>query len=220
MKQYTHLIWDWNGTLLDDLDVSIEALNQLLIKEGMPIVTDVDAYKRVFQFPVIRYYEHVGFDFEKTPFSVLAQGYMDYYRPHSFACALHEGALDTLKLAKQKGYRQMILSASDLEFLKKQMAMYPIAQYFDDVLGLNHMHADSKASLAKRYVENCGIDPKHILFIGDSVHDYEVASNAGCDCVLLACGHEHVDKLKKCDALLLQDFSELQTYLEKTAMSK
>ena len=80
-----HIIWDWNGTLLDDLDVSMAALNEVLKSEQLPLVLDKEEYRQYFQFPVIKYYEKVGFDFAKTPFDVLAKRYMDYYQPHSFA---------------------------------------------------------------------------------------------------------------------------------------
>ena len=82
-----HIIWDWNGTLLDDLDVSMEALNYVLEKENLPLVLDKEEYRKYFQFPVIEYYKKVGFN--KTPFSVLAKQYMDYYQPNSLSCSLH-----------------------------------------------------------------------------------------------------------------------------------
>ena len=52
-----HIIWDWNGTLLDDLDVSMEALNYVLEKENLPLVLDKEEYRKYFQFPVIEYYK-------------------------------------------------------------------------------------------------------------------------------------------------------------------
>lgn len=213
MKKYKHFIWDWNGTILDDLNVSIDALNQLLIKEGKEIVTDVNLYRQIFQFPVIRYYEHVGFDFEKTPFPILAKLYMDHYRPHSLACSLHKGILDCLSTMKKKGYRMTLLSASDLSFLYVQLAQYPVLKdLFDEVLGLDHFHADSKESLAKSFVASLE-HPEEVLFIGDSVHDHEVASASGCDCVLVSWGHEHPDKLRATNAPVIDDIKEIYKYL-------
>mgnify|MGYP002546450752 FL=1 len=96
MKNIKHVVWDWNGTLLDDIDVSMEALNWILRKEKLPLVLDKSEYRKYFQFPVIEYYKKVGFDFEKTPFSVLAEEYMRYYQPHSMQCSLHEGVTEML----------------------------------------------------------------------------------------------------------------------------
>ena len=213
MKQYKHIIWDWNGTLLDDLQMSIDALNAILVSEQMEIVTDVDEYKRIFQFPVIRYYEAIGFDFHKTPFSELAKRYMAYYQPNSLSCELQTGAIELLQALKKTGYRLTLLSASDLSFLHVQLSQYPALEgMFDEVLGLDHIHADSKQSLAMKFVQTLA-HPKEVLFIGDSVHDYEVATASGCDCLLVACGHEHVDKLNATKTKVVADLAAVKAYL-------
>lgn len=213
MKQYKHIIWDWNGTLLDDLQMSIDALNAILVSEQMEIVTDVDEYKRIFQFPVIRYYEAIGFDFNKTPFSELAKRYMAYYQPNSLSCKLQTGAIELLQALKKAGYRLTLLSASDLSFLHVQLSQYPALEgIFDEVLGLDHIHADSKQSLAMKFVQT--LDSfEEVLFIGDSVHDYEVATASGCDCLLVACGHEHVDKLNATKTKVVDDLVAVKNYL-------
>ena len=213
MKQYKHIIWDWNGTLLDDLQMSIDALNSILVSEQMEIVTDVEEYKKIFQFPVIRYYEAIGFDFNKTPFSELAKRYMAYYQPHSLSCKLQTGAIELLQALKKADYRLTLLSASDLSFLHVQLSQYPdLEGIFDEVLGLDHIHADSKQSLAIKFVQTLK-HPEKVLFIGDSVHEYEVASASGCDCLLVGCGHEHVDKLKQCDCDYVEHLSDVANRL-------
>lgn len=70
--------------------------------------------------------------------------------------------------------------------------------FSEEVLGIHDVYARSKESLAQRFIAHSGIDPQGVVFAGDSVHDYEVASAAGCRCVLIANGHEHKDKLKQC----------------------
>ena len=54
------IIWDWNGTLLDDVDLCVEAINMLLARESLPLLTGKEEYQRVFQFPIRAYYEAVG----------------------------------------------------------------------------------------------------------------------------------------------------------------
>ena len=115
-----HIIWDWNGTLLDDLDVSMEALNYVLEKENLPLVLDKEEYRKYFQFPVIEYYKKVGFDFNKTPFSVLAKQYMDYYQPNSLSCSLHKNVEETLQKVISKDVSQYLLSASTVSYTHLQ----------------------------------------------------------------------------------------------------
>ena len=62
MKKYNHIIWDWNGTLLNDRWLCVEAINQALNKRNLPMLTE-GKYKDVFSFPVEDYYKKVGFDF-------------------------------------------------------------------------------------------------------------------------------------------------------------
>ena len=203
-----HIIWDWNGTLLDDLDVSMEALNHVLESENLPLVLDKEEYRKYFQFPVIEYYKKVGFDFNKTPFSMLAKQYMDYYQPNSLFCSLHKHVEETLQQVKSKNISQYLLSASNLDFLHQQLAVYEIKKYFLDIKGLDNIHAYSKADLAKCFVEENGFNPDEVLFVGDSVHDSEVAKNANCHCVLIANGHEHKSKLFNTDAYVVDNMKQ------------
>ena len=119
------VIWDWNGTLLDDLEVSFSAINRVLTSNGYPPIRDLTAYREVFCFPVIEYYRRVGFDFALTPFEVLAQQFMDCYHPAAVRCALAPGALDTLRAVRELGVRQILLSASLQSHLEMQVAPLP-----------------------------------------------------------------------------------------------
>ena len=94
-----------------------------------------------------------------------------------------------------------------LDYLHDQLSRYPIAPFFEEVLGIHDVYARSKESLAQRFIAHSGIDPQGVVFAGDSVHDYEVASAAGCRCVLIANGHEHKDKLKQCGCPVVDDIS-------------
>lgn len=212
MTKKKYIVWDWNGTLLNDVDLCVESINYLLAKERLPILPDKDAYQRVFKFPIIDYYKDAGFDFEKRPFPQLADDYMQYYQPRSLSCPLHEGVHDTLKTCASLGYTQVLLSASKMDLLLEQLEGYPITPYFEEILALDNIHAYSKAALAKNFAKRIANEKESILFLGDSVHDYEVASGAGAECVLIANGHEHKEKLEQTGCRVLntiQEFKEL-----------
>lgn len=213
MKNIKYIVWDWNGTLLDDIAVSMEALNVILKKATLPPVNDMEEYRRYFQFPVIEYYQKIGFDFEKTPFAKLAEEYMKYYQPHSFQCELHAYAKETLASMASLGKTQFILSASNLTFLKEQVALYDIEQYFDGIAGLDNIHAHSKAELAKSFVKELQAQPGEVVFIGDSVHDSEVAKGAGAHCILIANGHEHKEKLLRTGNKVVDNMQACKRYL-------
>ena len=77
--KYDRVIWDFNGTILDDLRVSIDAADELLTNHGLKPMLTVEKYHEVFGFPIIDYYKRIGFDFSKVPYSVLAHEWVAIY---------------------------------------------------------------------------------------------------------------------------------------------
>ena len=97
------ILWDWNGTLLDDVDLCVDALNRLLAGFGYPQRYDHERYRAIFGFPIEEYYVRAGFDFTKHSFAELAEKYMEDYVPASAACPLADGAIDALEAFKAAG---------------------------------------------------------------------------------------------------------------------
>ncbi|MEG0841600.1 MAG: HAD hydrolase-like protein [Erysipelotrichaceae bacterium] len=205
-----YIIWDWNGTLLNDVDLCLTIINQLLNQYHLKPFQSLQHYREVFSFPVSDYYEAMGFDFNKTPFSKLAKEYMDMYQPASHACQLHDGVQELMQELHQKGFHQVILSASQIDNLKSQLNNYDITKYLDHILGIQDIHAASKQQLASDYLSETKIPLSEVVFIGDSIHDYEVASANHCDCILIANGHQSFEKLSTCDALILPSIKEIK----------
>ncbi len=100
-----YVIWDWNGTLFDDLDFCLESINLLLQRHGLAPLPDIDAYKRVFRFPIREYYRDLGFQFDKTPYEELACEYMDIIHDPGVQdrCRLQQEALYTLDCLQYLG---------------------------------------------------------------------------------------------------------------------
>ena len=205
---YKHIIWDWNGTLLDDVEVVINVMNSLLIKRKMPVI-DKEQYLKIFDFPVINYYTKLGFDFSLEPFEKIANEYVELYRDAYGTCNLQEGAKKVLKLINDSNITQSILSASEQTYLDESVNFYKISDFFVKLLGLNDHYAISKVENGKRLLQDLSLSPKEVLLIGDTIHDYEVSKAIGCDCVLVACGHQHLDKFKNYDVPVYNSLSDL-----------
>ena len=169
------ILWDWNGTLLDDVALCVDALNRLLRRYGYPQQYDLDAYRDIFGFPVEEYYVRAGFDFSRHPFPVLAESYMQDYLPHSAACPLAQGAREALEAFRTAGLRQVVLSASPADTLAHQVTQRGIRPYFDELLGLSDIYARSKVAIGLAYLQRSGFAPERCVMVGDSVHDAEVA---------------------------------------------
>lgn len=203
---YTHIIWDFNGTILDDVAPCIDVLNQLLTERGLECI-DCAGYKKVFGFPVKDYYKKVGFDLENEDYGTLADEWAELYRYATTDCKLCYGVKEALEHFKNTGVTQIILSASKLDLLKEQLVPLGIADYFDEILALDNLYAASKVELGKNWVNKTS--PKKALFIGDTVHDYETATAMGVDCILIANGHQSKERLLAVGVPVLNSAADL-----------
>ncbi|MEG1152951.1 MAG: HAD family hydrolase [Ruthenibacterium sp.] len=207
------VLWDWNGTLLDDVMLCHHLLNTLLERHGYAPVDDLAAYRAVFCFPISVYYQKAGFDFARNPFATLADEYMTLYREKSEKCTLQPHAKDILQLLQQHGIQQAILSASHQDFLQEQVAQYGILSYFDALVGTENNQGGSKIDVGRAWFEASGINPHQTVMIGDSVHDFDVAKALGTQCILYSGGHQPPEKLAATGAPVIQDLAELSGLL-------
>ena len=208
--EYTHIIWDFNGTLLNDVDECLDVLNELLVRRNLPKV-GLERYREVFGFPVIDYYRSVGFDFERENYGELADEWAILYKSACAKGRLCSGVLDVLEAIKATGTVQLILSATKLDLLKAQVDELGITSYFSELLALDNLYAVSKVQLGINWYSST--PHGRVLFIGDTLHDYETARAMGADCILIANGHQSRTRLEATGALVIDSASELIPYL-------
>lgn len=206
--KYTHIVWDFNGTLLNDVGAGIDAVNVMLKNRDLPTIDSVEQYRELFCFPIIKYYAKLGFDFGKEDYyTVLAPEWVEMYLENYKSSPLSEHAKETLQHIDEMGYAQTLLSATELQMLKGQLVQLGLAHCFAEVCGLDNIHAGSKVDTAIAWkTEHPDAVP---LFVGDTVHDYEVACAVGADCVLYAGGHQSRAQLTVCNCPIIEDLSEL-----------
>lgn len=205
---YKHVIWDWNGTLMDDGWLCVEIMNSLLEKRGQPQVS-MDFYREHFQFPVQRYYDVLGFDPERDPFSSISHEFIDAYEMRRTECLLYAGVQAALGHWRDIGVEQVILSAYRQPKLIEIVAHYELNDYFDRLIGLDNIYAEGKTGNAQLHVETIPHEPHELLLVGDTIHDFEVAEAIGADCVLIAHGHNSADRLRATGAAVVESLEEL-----------
>jgi phosphoglycolate phosphatase len=191
----TSIIWDWNGTLLDDVDICIDAANKLLSPRGLPPMTR-QRYRRVFAFPVQDYYEEMGFDFALESFSDVAVEFHAAYESAVRSADLHADAISVLKALNEDGAQQVVLSALEETRLQNELRIRDIKRYFTHAYGLSDLHARSKTERGRELLETLGSDGTGCWLIGDTDHDAEVADSLGVSCILVACGHHAEERLQ------------------------
>ena len=182
------ILWDWDGTLVADVPHVVRMNNQTLARFGYRPTSEA-AYRAQFRHPVQDYYRDLGVTDEDFPKIAAAwnRAYVD-----GFDCVpLSPGAAQAVRSFREAGYRQVIISASQVDQLRAQVERFPALRgMFDEVLGLDNQLAVSKVHLAVAYLKRTGDKPEDCVFLGDTTHDAETAGAIGCRCFLIEGGHQ------------------------------
>lgn len=207
MSKYTHIIWDWNGTLLNDVSASLASVNDMLDLRGMPHI-ELDFYKECIGVPIRRFYDRV-FNMDKEDYSIIIKQYNEGYLRHLESCGLTDGAREAIDYFASCGMNQAVVSSSNNDQLCENIRKYGLENCFDAVLGSADFFAGSKIDRARNYLKKTGGEAAKTLVIGDLEHDADMAKELGADCVLLTSGHEHITRLKDAKVPLIDDLYAL-----------
>jgi phosphoglycolate phosphatase len=196
LAKFDHVIWDWNGTLLNDIDHAVKTVNRLLEKRSLPLLTE-ESYKENFHFPIRSYYNRLGFDLEEESFEELCEEFVGYFMEGVLDCPLVPGAFDLLKSIKASGKKQSILSASDQENLDHMIRHFSLHDHVDHVFGIADKFAASKLYRGEELLAVANVEKSKTVLIGDTDHDLEVGTALGINVILVSHGHQNSYKLRK-----------------------
>lgn len=185
------IVWDFNGTLIDDLQACLDALNAILRAHRLAPLSR-EEYRRRFDFPVADFYRALGMA-PKTPFDweALAESFHLRYL-FSKHLALQPGAREAVAMLRQRGIRQGVLSALEQGLLEMQLQQFGLAEAMAFILGSGNYEGASKSQAAARLALR-----GPVMLIGDTLHDAEVARAQGWQCILCAAGHQTPERLAR-----------------------
>ena len=217
-----HIIWDWNGTLFNDLEVTVHSINAVLRQMNKPLVT-LHQYREVYTHPIRNVYLALGIDISDTEMSRAAELWHAVYCDQVSAATIFDDAREVLTLVKEMGVGQSILSALPHSILVDLIAKHSLGDFFSEVLGLSDLLGRSKIEngqrLLARLQESSNVSPEEILLVGDSTHDLEVAEALGLECALIPRGYESRSRLDRHARPLWQSLAELGDVLRAQAGS-
>ncbi len=186
----------------------MKCANILLEKRNMKTLASIDEYHKVFGFPIKEYYRRLGFDFEKEPYEDLANEWAKYYDRFSADCMLCDGVYETVSDISGLGIKQVVISMQEICRLNLFLERFGIRKYFDEVIGLDNIYAETKINIAKKWLEHRGCE-YNIISVGDTEHDFYMAKELGIDCVLVCGGHQAKETLLKCGGVVIDNISDL-----------
>lgn len=210
--RFRHIIWDWNGTLLDDTQAGVNAVNAMLAARGLPRL-DLAAYRELFGFPVKNFYRAVGFRLDTEDWDAMAREFHDRFLADT-TIRLHPHALPALNGFQAAGVGQSVLSASEQSILDAMLADFGITGFFSSACGVDNLYGHSKIELGHALLARLALSPDTVLLIGDSLHDHEVAEALGTRCLLIAQGHQSYARLARTGAPVLDSLAEIPAWLD------
>ena len=210
--KYKHIIWDWNGTLLDDLDICVRSINHILLKRNL-LKISVNTYRSNFCFPVENFYEKIGLDLNKEDLKETGKEFIGFYNDHFDELKLHKDVLDTLVQIKALGISQSLLSAAMQSMLVDWVEKRKIDNYFEIISGVENIYAKGKIELGSKHIKKLSLNRNKILMVGDTVHDHEVAIKMGVDCALLDYGHNNRLRLEHTGCTVFSNIKQLIKFI-------
>ena len=212
MRQFDHIIWDWNGTIVDDLPLTVSIVNAQLNKNARPAMS-LDEYRGCFTFPLRVFYGNTGLADTDEEFTKQCLAFFTEYGKKRGECTLHNGVTQVLDTFIENGGTHSILSAYAQSELTSMARQFGIDSKFTHIKGASNLDGSSKVNEGHVLLSALGYKTSRILFVGDTMHDYEAACSLGVQCALIAKGHQSKERLSGAQALLLDSHEELLSYL-------
>lgn len=209
--KYKNVLWDWNGTILNDTPVAFEATNILLERYGYPTIT-LEYYRDNIDTPIVNFYSKI-FDLNKHDMQMLDDEWGVLYNQLSYKIVLHENVKELLRFFADENCRQVILSAFRTEEITKYARKFSVEKYFEDILGTQNIVMESKTIRGRRYMKEHKFAPEQTLYIGDTVHDCDTALALGVDCVLFSGGQQSPKLLQQCGVPVFDSFAEIKNQI-------
>ncbi|WEH33734.1 HAD family hydrolase [Streptomyces sp. AM 4-1-1] len=215
-NQRVHLVWDWNGTLLDDIDAVIAATNAAFTEIGLSAIT-LEQYRETYCVPIPRFYERLlGRLPTDAEWERMDGVFQDRYAEHRVVCGLTAGAEELLARWRLAGRSQSLLSMHGHEQLLPLVRGYGIDRHFIRVEGRTGPSGGSKAEHMVRHLAALdGVSPERTVVIGDAVDDAVAAAYVGARAVLYTGGSHSRTSLETAGVPVVDSLAEAAALAER-----
>ena len=203
LGKYQHVIWDWNGTIVDDVELCHQ-INAEILKELDDRDFTFQDYLKNFQFPVKNFYEQIGYKLSDDEFNKINDRFLEKYSTLDHTCNIRPIALKGLESVAENGNRNSILTAANQPAVEAKIDSLGLGHLIFQIQGRSDNTASGKIDIAKKLIEKIHIHPSDITIIGDTLHDHEVAHSLDIDCILITGGHQDIEMLLKSGAKVVK----------------
>ena len=206
------ILWDFNGTVMDDMGASAGAVNAMLRKRNLPLISE-EWYTLNLIMPLEAFYESVGFDMSAERIEEVSEEFQQECK--KFPRPVFPEVMEALAHFQKMGIRQLLFSSLHHDTLIAQTKERVIAEYFEGIVGRQDRSLGGKEQAVATYLKEHHIEPKEVLVVGDLTTDADMARYVGAPCALICKGHQHRTILEKTNAYVLNSAAEIAALMEE-----
>lgn len=207
-----NIIFDWSGTLVDDLPAVWTATNHVLVQAGRPEMT-LDRFRAEFCLPFTRFYERHT---PHVPMAQLEQWFHGRFREVQDAVEPLPHARDFLEFCRARGVRTFVLSTVHRDHFAVQSARTG----FETLLDRPYVEILDKRQKIHGLLEENNLVPEETIFIGDMEHDIETARHGNIGSCAVLTGYNRYEQLRAAGPdLIVEHLGELRQILERNGMA-
>lgn len=175
-----------------------------MLKDHSLTPIDREHHRRIFDFPIKKYYDRLGFDYSKESFELLCHRFTERFMEGFHLLPLVDQMEDLLRNLHKSKVKQSVLSATDQNSLDRMMVHFRLEDLFSHVFGIDDKFAASKIERGRELMRISGVERQSTIIVGDTLHDLEVARELGIDAVLLSHGHQCAERLREHHAEVIE----------------
>ena len=206
--KYRSFLFDWSGTLVDDLPPTLFATNAVLEKFGVAPMGR-EEFRRRFRLPYPEFYDEV---LPGVPIEDLEDTFRSSFGRSPKGVTVLPHAREMLDWCREREIRCFILSSMDQRIFDQQLRKFNLGDHFETI----YAGVIDKRERIGEIIENHDLDRSRTAFVGDMVHDLATAKHGGVDSVAVATGYDPVERLRENDPTHLFDhLSDFREWLER-----
>ena len=217
-RRSTHIVWDWNGTLLHDIHAVIAATNAAFAELGHPSIT-LERYRELYCVPVPKFYERLmGRLPSEEEWEVMDATFHRHYWRQAESAGLAEGAAELLEACTDSGGTQSLCSLAPHDRLVPLLRTHGIERHFVRVDGARGPSGGGKAAQMERHLRSLDdVAAERTVVIGDAVDDALAAGHVGARAVLYTGGSHSRASLETAGVPVVDTLSEAVETAERIA---
>jgi phosphoglycolate phosphatase len=201
-----NILFDWSGTLMDDLTTTYKATVYIFEKLGGKPMSFKE-YRKSFFLPYMNFWKQHFPDCTKEQINQLFREGLDA----SGDTGLYPGVKDMLKRLHDKGIKMGVISSGPQEKIIADAKRYSVFDYFQEI---NGTIAD-KAEVITDILQRNNFKPEETMYVGDMPHDIEAGKKGGVVSIGICWGHKSKEMLEAANPdHLISDITELEKLID------